>query len=53
VAGFLSWAEPGGSMTFEAKTLAPLHGHPDAANGAFEDAVGVLRDTNLKPGLLR
>ena len=27
-------------MTFEAKTLVPLPGHPDAANGAFEDAVG-------------
>ena len=28
----------GGSMTFEAKTLVPLPGDPDAANGAFEDA---------------
>ena len=25
-------------MTFEAKTLVPLLGHPDAASGAFEDA---------------
>jgi len=25
-------------MTFEAKTLRPLQGHPDAANSAFEDA---------------
>jgi len=25
-------------VTFEAKTLVPLPGHPDAANGAFEDA---------------
>ena len=27
-------------MTSEPKTLVPLQGHPAAANGAFEDAVG-------------
>jgi DNA-binding SARP family transcriptional activator/ATP/maltotriose-dependent transcriptional regulator MalT len=27
-------------MTFEAKTLVPLPGHPEAANVAFEDAAG-------------
>ena len=27
-------------MTSEPKTLVPLQGRPDAANGAFEDAAG-------------
>jgi DNA-binding SARP family transcriptional activator/tetratricopeptide (TPR) repeat protein len=40
-------------MTFEAKTLVPLQGHPDAAHGAFEDAAdGGLTLLEAPPGYI-
>ena len=40
-------------MTFEAKTLVPLRGHPDAAHGAFEDAAdGDLTLLEAPPGYI-
>ena len=40
-------------MTFEAKTLVPLQGHPDAPNGAFEDAAdGGVTLLEAPPGFM-
>ena len=40
-------------MTFEAKTLVPLPGHPDAAHGAFTDAAdGGLTLLEAPPGYM-